>query len=150
MHVCSFTEAMPVTEGEVQAMDVGLGIAGLASVILAAGHEAVGFVAVLPTQTEERLPGTRLGPPSMTVAMVRVTWHLVGVFVAALGGVLITLAVAEGSDPRTVVLRWLAALWLGATVVALWAVRRRPGNILRLPVPLAWPVIALLCWRAST
>jgi hypothetical protein len=146
----AFTEAMPVGKGEVQAMDVGLGIAGLASVILAVGHEAVGFIAVLPTQTEERLPGTRLGPPSMTVAMLRVTWHLVGVFVAALGGVLITLAVAEESDPKTVVLRWFTAMWLGATVVALWAVRRRPGKIVRLPVPLVWPVLALLCWRAST
>lgn len=131
-------------------MDIGLGIAGLSSVLLAVGHEAVGLAAVLPTLTEQRLPGTMFGPPSMTVAVVRVTWHLVTVFVLAVGAVLITLAFADDADPRTVVLRWLAAMWLAATAVALWGVRQRPRNILRLPVPFVWPVLAVLCWTAST
>ncbi|MEW6472408.1 MAG: hypothetical protein AB1679_09055 [Actinomycetota bacterium] len=131
-------------------MDVGLGIAGLMSVLLAGGHEIVGFVAVLPTLTEERLPGTVVGPPSLTVAMLRVTWHLVGLFAFALGGVLITLAVAEDANPRTATLRWVSAMWLAATAVALWTVRHRPRNVLRLPVPLVWPILALLCWQASS
>ena len=131
-------------------MDVGLGIAGLASVLLAAGHETVGLVAVLPTLTEKRLPGTMFGPPSMTVAVLRVTWHLVTVFVLALGGVLISLAVAEDLDPKMLVLRWFAAMWVGATAIAVWAVRHRPKNMLRLPVPFVWPVLAVLCWQAST
>ena len=130
-------------------MDVGLGIAGLISVVLAVGHETVGLVAVLPLLTEDRLAGTRIGPPSLTVAMLRVSWHLVGLFVLALGGVLLTLAAADDADARTVVLRWLAAIWTGATVMGFWSVRRRPRNILRLPVPFTWPVIALLCWKAS-
>ena len=130
-------------------MDVGLGIAGVASVILAGGHETVGFIAVLPTLTEERLPGTVIGPPAMTVALLRVTWHLVGVFVSALGGVLLTLAVSDDADPKQVILRWLAGMWLAATALAFWSVRRRPRLVLRLPVPLTWPVLALLCWRAS-
>jgi hypothetical protein len=131
-------------------MDIGLGVAGLISVLLAVGHEAVGLGAVLPTVTDKRLPGTLFGPPSMTAAVIRVTWHLVTVFVLAVGGVLITLAATEDADPRTVVLRWFAGMWLAATGVALWGVRRRPSNILRLPVPLVWPVLALLCWAAST
>ena len=40
-------------------MDIGLGVAGLTSVLLAAGHEAVRIGAVLPAVTEKRLPGTR-------------------------------------------------------------------------------------------
>jgi hypothetical protein len=131
-------------------MDIGLGIAGLLSVALACGHEAVGFLAVLPMITERRLDRTPLGPPSLTVAMVRVTWHLVGLFVVTAGLVLITLAVAEDAEARTVVLRWTAAMWIAATALALWSVRRKPAGILRLPVPLVWPVIAWLCWRAST
>lgn len=130
-------------------MDIGLAIAGLISVVLAAGHEAVGLVAVLPIITEERHPGTSFGPPSMTVAMLRVTWHLVGVFVFALGAVLLTLAVADDANPRTVLLRTMAVMWVAATAVALWSVRRRPRNLLRLPVPLLWPLVALLCWEAS-
>ena len=130
-------------------MDVGLGIAGMVSVLLALGHEVVGVVAVLPILTEVRLRGTWLGPPSLTVAMLWVTWHLVGLFVFVLGAVLITLAVAGDADPRRVLLRWTAVMWMAATAVALWSVRRRPSNIWRLPVPLVWPVIALLCWNAS-
>jgi hypothetical protein len=130
-------------------VDLGLAIAGVTSVVLAVGHEAVGFVAVLPLVTEEKLPGTRFGPPPMTVALLRVTWHLVGVFVVASGGVLLTLAFGEDVDPKTAVLRWLAVMWLVATAIALWGVRRNPRNVLRLPVPFAWPVIAFLCWNAS-
>ena len=130
-------------------MDVGLVIAGAASVALAAGHEVVGLAAVLRTIPEERLPATAFGPPSMTAAMLRVTWHLVGVFVVAVGGILLTFASSEERDPQVVVLRWLGAMWLAATAVAFWEVRRCPKNALRLPVPFVWPVIALLCWRAS-
>jgi hypothetical protein len=130
-------------------MNVALGIAGAASVALAVGHEAVGLVAVLRTIPEERLPATRFGPPSLTAAMLRVTWHLVGVFVLAGGGILLSLASGDERDPQVVVLRWLAAMWLAATAVAMWEVRRAPKNLLRLPVPLVWPVIALLCWRAT-
>jgi hypothetical protein len=124
-------------------------VAGLISVILAVGHETIGLAAVLPNINEDRLPGTRFGPPSLTVAMLRVTWHLVTVFVLAVGGLLMTLAFVEEADPTTLMFRWFSAMWLGATAVAFWVVRRRPRDVLRLPVPFVWPVIALLCWKAS-
>ena len=124
-------------------------MAGVACVALAVGHEVVGLAAVLRTVTEERVPATMFGPPSMTAAMLRVTWHLVGVFVGVVGGVLLTLASGDGRDPKVVVLRWLAAMWVTAAAVAFWEIRRCPRNALRLPVPFVWPVIALLCWRAS-
>jgi hypothetical protein len=81
--------------------------------------------------------------------MLRVTWHLVTVFVLAVGGLLMTLAFVEEADPTTLMFRWFSAMWLGATAVAFWVVRRRPRDVLRLPVPFVWPVIALLCWKAS-
>lgn len=133
-------------------MDVGLAIAGLICVTLALGHTTVGVVWVLPNLTEERLPSTPFGPPSMTVAMVRVTWYIVTVFVLALGGLLLTLAWAEDASPETLLLRWFAAMWLAATAMAVWVVplrRRNLRNVLRLPVPLLWVVVAVLCWRAS-
>lgn len=131
-------------------MNVELAIAGLICVGLALGHATVGWVWVLPSLMEERLPTTPLGPPSATVGMIRITWHIVTVVALALGGLLIMLAWAPAADPKTLLLRWLAAMWLAATAMALWVGRRHPRRLLRLPVPLLWVVTAVLCWKAST
>jgi 4-amino-4-deoxy-L-arabinose transferase-like glycosyltransferase len=61
-----------------------------------------------------------------------------------------TLAWAPDADPKTLLLRWFAALWLAATALAGWNARRRPRSLLRSPVPLVFVVIAALCWTAST
>ena len=131
-------------------MDIELGIAGLISVAVALGHETLGLAWVLPSLTEEHLPKTPIGPRSMTVGMVRVTWHIVGIFALAVGAVLLTLAWAEGADPKLVVLRWFAVMWLAATVMAVWVVRPAVRQLWRLPVPMLWVVVAVLCWLAST
>ena len=134
-------------------MDAELAIAGLISVALALGHTTVGVVWVLPHLTEERLPSTPFGSSSMTLAMVRVMWFIVTIFALASGGLLITLAWDAAADPKMLLLRWFAAMWLVATVMALsiaWRGVRSIRNILRLPVPLLWVVVAVLCWRAST
>jgi uncharacterized membrane protein YhhN len=60
-----------------------------------------------------------------------------------------TLAWAEDADPKTLLLRWFAAFWLVGTVCLLGA-RRRPSNLLRLPVPVLFVVIAVMCWIAAT
>jgi hypothetical protein len=131
-------------------MNVGLAIAGVLCVALALGHETVGRVWVLPTFSKERLSSTRLGPSSMTDGMLRVTWHIVTIFVLAVGGVLMMLAWDEGADPKTLLLRWFAVMWLAATAMAAWVTRRRLRFSPLLPVPLLWVVIAVLCWMAST
>jgi len=134
-------------------MDIGLGIAGLICVAMAFGHETLGDAWVLPHLTEERLPRTPLGPPSMTVSMVRVTWHVVTIFVLGLGGLFLSIAWADDADARTLLLRWFAVMWLAATAMAAWIALPRAGGLrglLRLPVPLLWVVIAVLCWKASS
>ena len=134
-------------------MDIGLGIAGLICVAMAFGHATIGLVWVLPGLSEERVPTTPFGPRSMTVVMVRVTWHIVTVFVLAVGALLMTLAWDADADPRASLLRWFVAMWLAATAMALWVARRglrNPRQLLRLPVPLLWVVVAVLCWQAST
>lgn len=67
----------------------------------------------------------------------------------ALGVLAMTLAFAPGADTKTLLLRWLAALWLAATALAVWKARRRPSTILRFPVPLITFLIALMSWAAS-
>lgn len=130
-------------------MNVELIIAGLSCATLAVGHWLVGRW-VLPGLEAKRMPSSPFGPPSMTLGMVRFTWHIVTVVLVAFATLLITLAWFGDDDPRTLLLRWFTAFWLVATVTVFWVARRRPRNLLRLPVPVLFVVIAVMCWTAST
>jgi hypothetical protein len=134
-------------------MNVELGIVGLICVAMAIGHETIGVVWVLPSLTEEQLPRTPFGPPSLSLGMVRVTWHIVAIFVLTVGGILLTLAWDATADPKAVLLGWFAGMWLAATAMAGWVVRRdvrKPRSLVRLPVPLFWVIVGVLCWKAAT
>jgi hypothetical protein len=131
-------------------MRVELAVAGLGWFVLAFGHTAIGLRWVLPSLTDARLPSTPFGPPSMTRSMLRFTWHMVSLLLVASGILFTTLALAPDADPKTLLLRWFAALLVAATAVACWPARRRPRSLLRLPVPLVFVVIAVMCWTAST
>ncbi len=130
-------------------MNVELTIAGLGCFVLAFGHTTIGLRWVLPNLTKGSLPSTPFGPPPMTVSMVRFTWHIVSVLLTAFGILFMTLAWASDADPKTILLRWFAAFWLGATAMACWQARRRPSSLLRFPVPLIFALIAVMCWIAS-
>jgi hypothetical protein len=131
-------------------MKVELAIAGLGWFVLAFGHTTIGLRWVLPNLTKERLPSTPFGSPSMTLSMLRFTWHIVSLLLLGFGILLMTLAWAPGADPKTLLLRWFAGFLLAATALACWQARRRPRSLLRLPVPLVFVVIAVMCWAAST
>jgi hypothetical protein len=131
-------------------MNVELAIAALGCLVLAFGHTTVGVRWVLPNLTKGRLPSTPVGSPSMTLGMVRFTWHIVSILLLGFGILLMALAGAPDADPRILLLRWFAALWLAATALACWNARRRPRSLLQFPVPLVFVVIAVMCWTAST
>ena len=131
-------------------MNLELAIAGLSCFLLAFGHATLGLRWILPNLTKERLPSTPVGPPSMTLGMVRFTWYVVSVLLVGFAILLMTFAWAPDADPKTLLLRWVAAVWLTATALACWNARRRPSSLLRFPVPLVFVVIAVLCWTAST
>jgi hypothetical protein len=130
-------------------MNVELVIAGLGWFLLAFGHTAIGIRWVLPSLTAERLPSTPFGPPSFTLAMLRFTWYIVSVLLAAFGVLFTTLALASDANPETLLLRWVAAVLLAATALAFWNARFRLRGIVRLPVPLVFVVIAALSFAAS-
>ena len=130
-------------------MKVELTIAGISCAALAVGHWLVGRW-VLPGLTRERMPSTPFGPPSMTLGMVRFTWFIVTVVLVAFATLLVTLAWAADADAKTLLLRWFTAFWIAATATALWNARRRPRSLVRLPVPVLFVVIAVMCWIAST
>src|SRR5262252_2566655 len=129
-------------------MKVELTIAGAGSAVLAVGHALVGRW-VLSRLRAPRMPSTPVGPPSMTLGMVRFTWHIVTVFLVAFAILLVSLAWATDADPETLLLRWSAAFWIASTATVLWVARRRPRSLLRLPVPVLFVVIAVMCWVAS-
>jgi hypothetical protein len=134
----------------IQKMTVELAIGGLACFVLAFGHTTIGMRWVLPNLTREHLPSTPFGSSSMTLGMLRFTWNVVSLLLLAFGILLTTLALAPDADAKTLLLRWLAAWLLAATVLACWPARRRPRNLLRLPVPFVLLLIAVMCWTAST
>jgi hypothetical protein len=131
-------------------MNVELAIAGLGCFLLAFGHTTIGLRWVLPKLSKGCLPSTPFGPPSMTLGMVRFTWQVASVVLVGFGVLFMTLAWAPDADPKTLLLRWCAGFWLAATALAGWNARRRPSSLLRLPVPLVFVVIAVMCWTAST
>jgi hypothetical protein len=131
-------------------MNVELAIAALGCFVLAFGHATIGRRWLLPNLTKDRLPGTPVGPPSMTLGMLRFTWHVVSVMLVGFGILFATLAGATDANPKTLLLRWFAAFWLAATALAVWNARRRPRSLLRLPVPFVFLVIAAMCLTAST
>lgn len=132
-------------------MDVGLFVAGVMCIAMGFGHQSIGMRWVIPGLTEERVPKTPFGPKTMTISMLRVTWYIVTVFVFAVGVLLILVASDATIDARSLLLRGLAVMWFAATAMALWVSRRalrHPRQFLRLPVPLLWIVVGVLCWTA--
>ncbi len=132
-------------------MDVNLGIAGLICVALAIGHTALGIRWVLPGLSEESVPATPFGPRAMTLAMLRVTWYIVTIFVLTAGLVLCALGFFDVANPGGFALRGFALMWVAAVVMAEGMAFRRGRfrEALRLPVPLLWLVVAILSWAAS-
>ena len=130
-------------------MRLELAIAAAACFLLAVGHTAIGVRWVLRDLTEERLPGTPFGPPSMTLTMLRFTWEVVSLMLVAFGVLLATLALAHHVELESFLLRWFAAFWLVAAARAVWDTRRRLRRLLRLPVPLVFLLVAAMCLAAS-
>ena len=132
-------------------MDGLLTTAGVLCVTLAFGHATLGLVWVLPGLSQEALGTSPFGGRSLSAATIHASWHIVTVFALASGVVL--LLFASGADPTTAVLRVFAAMWLGIAAVAIWAGARRiqrVRDLLRLPVPILFVTVAVLCWVAST
>ncbi|MGH2806138.1 MAG: hypothetical protein ACRDKT_02565 [Actinomycetota bacterium] len=128
-------------------MRAAVAIAGLITVALGIGHETLGQLRVLPRLGSQEPMSSS---PSMMDLMIRVTWHIVTLFALTSGGLLLSLARAPDVDAETLVLRWFAAMWAVAAVMAFVIARRGRHDIRRLPIPVVWVVVAVLCWVAST
>lgn len=130
-------------------MDARLIIAGMACLVLAAGHAVIGWRWVLPKLGDAQLPATPFGPASLTRGMVRFTWHAVTLVLLAFAAIFVLLA-GDTADVETTLLRWLALFWVAATATAAWDGRRRPSSLVLFPVPLLFAAIAALSWVSAT
>ena len=126
--------------------------AGVLCVLLAFGHATLGLVWVLPRMSEDAYGTTPFGGKAFSAATVHASWHIVTVFALASGVTLLLLA-SDTADPTTIVLRVFSAMWLAVATVAIWAGARRVSrarDLFRLPVPIFFVTVAVLCWIAST
>ena len=133
-------------------MNVSLGVAGVLAALLAIGHATLGLVWVLPGLRAEHLGTSPFGGPGFSAATIHASWHIVTVFAFSSAVVLSWLAWDTGADPKTVVLRVFALMWLANAIVATWAGARRVKrlrDLLRLPVPILFVVVAALSWNAA-
>jgi FtsH-binding integral membrane protein len=130
-------------------MKAELIVAGVSFFVTAIGHSAVGLRWVLPDLRKQRLSRTPFGPPEVTHAMVRVTWHIVTLMLVAFGVLLTTLGSAPEIDSHRFLLRWFAVLLLAVTALMFWSARDNLRDALRLPVPVLMVFIAAMCWKAA-
>lgn len=130
-------------------MSISLLVAGLACVGMTVGHSAIGHLWVLPHLTTDRVAATPFGPPRLTVGLLRITWHIVSLFCLSFAVILLTMATADAPDLRTLVLRTVACMFVAAAVMAVAIIGFRLKYLVKLPVPLVWIGIAVLCWVAS-
>ena len=130
-------------------MNVELVIAGVICLAVAVGHASTGLVWVLPRLSVDHMPSTPFGPPVRTAGMIRFTFHFVTIVLVTFAVLLMTLAWAEDSDTKTLLLRGFAAFWLAAFALALWVARSRLRDLWRLPAPFLFVILAVLCLKGS-
>jgi FtsH-binding integral membrane protein len=125
-------------------MNVGLIIAGSLCLVLAGGHTLTGRLVL------DRLPRnfqpTRFGNGAYTRGLLVFTWHALSLMLTTTGAVLIALAQREPADKRGAVVFLVGAAYAAAALLLAWMTRKRPSNLLRIPVWAPFIVIIVLCW----
>jgi hypothetical protein len=125
-------------------MNLGLVVAGSLSFVLAAGHAFVGRAML--DSLPRNLPATRFGDGAFTRGVFVFTWHALTLWLTTAGAVLVALARNEPAEFRGPVLFLVGAAYTAATVLLAWRSRRRPSDLLRIPVLGPFFIIIILCW----
>ena len=128
-------------------MNVPLLVAGSLSLVAAAVHGGAGEVLVVRKLSPERLPSTRFGGGSMTMAMIRASWHLTTIGFLTVGCALILAgSVLDGETARAVGAVAAAAASGFAAIVLGGLIRVGPRMLFRHPAPLVLTLVAVLAW----
>jgi hypothetical protein len=128
-------------------MNALLVAAGTLLFVAAAVHGIAGETLVVRKLRPGSLPSTRFGGPSMTMTMIRASWHLTTIgFLAAGAGLVLSGSVLEGDTARGVALAAAGAATGFAAVVTGGALARSPRTFFRHPAPLLLSAVAALAW----
>jgi hypothetical protein len=122
--------------------------AGSLAVLAAAVHGVGGEVLVVRKLSPGTLPSTRFGGPSMTKAMIHVTWHMTTVgFLTVGSALLLSGSVLDGDTARGIgLVAASASTGFAALAVGLGGATRSPRSLFRHPAPVALTATAALAW----
>ena len=130
-------------------MNVALIVAGSLAILGAGIHGVGGEVLVMRKLSPEMLPSSPFGGPSMTKAMIHVTWHLTTIAFLTLGSaLLLSGTVLDGEPARGIgmVAAGTATSFAALAAVLGAAYTRSPRSLLRHPGPAVLTAIAVLAW----
>lgn len=130
-------------------MDVALIVAGSLAVLGAAVHGVGGDLLVVRKLEAGALPPSRFGGPSMTRAMIHVTWHIATVAFLVVGCALVLAgSVLDGAAAQGIAIVAAAATsgFAAVTVILGGADARSPHSLLSHPGPPVLIVTAVLAW----
>lgn len=122
-------------------------VAGSIAIAGAAIHGGGGELLVVRRLSTASLPPSRFGGPSMTMLMIRATWHMTTVAFATSGAALLVSGTVLHGDAA----RWVAAFAAAATtgfaaIAVLGAATRSPRAFLHHPGPVILTAVAVLAW----
>ena len=130
-------------------MSAPLIVAGSLALLGAAVHGVAGELLVVRKLSPARLEPSRFGGPSMTKAMIHVTWHMTTVAFLTTGiSLVLAGSVLEGDSARGIaIVGAAAATGFAALAVGLGgAYMRTPRGLLRHPAPVVLSLAAALAW----
>jgi hypothetical protein len=128
-------------------MNIAFIIAGLLALTAAAIHGGLGEKIVVTKLRRETLPTSKFGGSSMTLLMIRVTWHITTLAFLVLGSALLVCSPGAPGDACEGIGRLssisFASFFLLAAALAAPNIRR---TVQRHPAPLVFALVAVLSW----
>lgn len=126
-------------------------VAASLSLLAAAVHGFVGERLVVQRLNVGSLPRTPFGGPGGSMVMIRVSWHIVTLTFAAMGGALLLCSVVPLGTSCDGIGRLVSVSFLGFLIlaVAVALARRDHRLIQKHPAPLAFAAVAILAWLGS-
>jgi hypothetical protein len=128
-------------------VNVPLLVAGSLALAGAGVHGIAGELLVVRRLSTNMLPGSRFGGPTLTLAMIRASWHMTTVgFLTAGCAFLLSGSVLDGDAAMGVAVVAAAAATGFAAIALVGAAARVPRALFRHPGPPILTAVAALAW----